>query len=117
MIILEAFACGVPVVTTPVAAITEVVDHERNGLLVPVGDIDALAAALGRLIEDADLRQRLGRAARQDHTRAYDIRDYAARLVVLWRVVANNRRCAPSELPGTETYRALEHTVQTALKG
>lgn len=71
MIILEAFACSVPVVTTPVAAITEVVDHERNGLLVPVGDIDALAAALGRLIEDADLRQRLGRAARQDHARAY----------------------------------------------
>ena len=46
MTILEAFAHGVPVVTTPVAAITEVVEHERNGLLVPVGDIEALTAAL-----------------------------------------------------------------------
>jgi glycosyltransferase involved in cell wall biosynthesis len=117
MIILEAFACGVPVITTPVAAITEVVEHERNGLLVPVGDIDALVAALRRLIEDAELRQRLGRAARQDHARAYDIRDYAARLVKLWREVTSNRRRSPSGLPGTEAYRALERTVQTAAEG
>ena len=64
MIILEGFACGVPVITTPVAAITEVVEHERNGLLVPVGDIEALAEALRRLIDDPDLRLRLGRTAR-----------------------------------------------------
>jgi glycosyltransferase involved in cell wall biosynthesis len=90
MTILEAFACGIPVVTTPVAAITEAVEHERNGLLVPVGDIDALTDALRRLIEDPDLRGRLGRAAREDHARAYDIRGYVARLVSLWREVARN---------------------------
>jgi glycosyltransferase involved in cell wall biosynthesis len=88
MIILEAFACGIPVITTPVAAITEVVEHERNGLLVPVGDIGALADALRRLIDDRELRQRLGRTARADHARAYDIRDYVARLVNLWREAA-----------------------------
>jgi glycosyltransferase involved in cell wall biosynthesis len=86
--ILEAFACGVPVVTTPVAAITEAVEHERNGLLVPVGDIAALAEALRRLIEDGDLRRRLGRAAREDHARGYEIRGHVARLVSLWREVA-----------------------------
>jgi glycosyltransferase involved in cell wall biosynthesis len=88
MIIPEAFACGIPVVTTPVAAITDVVIHERNGLLVPVGDIEALTDSLRRLIEDADLRQRLGRAAKEDHARAYDICGYAARLVDLWREAA-----------------------------
>jgi glycosyltransferase involved in cell wall biosynthesis len=92
MIILEAFAHGVPVITTPVAAITEVLDHERNGLLVPVGDIDALVSALRRLVEDPALRGRLGRAAREDHARAYDIRGYAARLVDLWRDVAQSSR-------------------------
>jgi glycosyltransferase involved in cell wall biosynthesis len=116
MIILEGFAYGVPVITTPVAAITEVVDHERNGLLVPVGDIEALAAALRRLIEDPELRLRLGRAAREDHARAYDIRGYAARLVNLWREVAANRKWSPSESQGTTRYRGLEGTVQTAPK-
>jgi len=105
-----------PIITTPVAAITEVVEHERNGLLVPVGDIDALADAMRRLIEDADLRLRLGRAAREDHARAYDIRGYAARLVKLWREVATNRKWSPSESQGIARYRGLEGTVQTAPK-
>jgi glycosyltransferase involved in cell wall biosynthesis len=115
MIILEGFAHGVPVITTPVAAITEVLDHERNGLLVPVGDVGALTAALRRLIADGELRRRLGRAARQDHARAYDIRDYAARLVKLWREVANSRRRLPSGLPETAEH-ALPGTVQAAPK-
>jgi glycosyltransferase involved in cell wall biosynthesis len=116
MLILEAFACGVPVITTPVAAITEVVDHERNGLLVPVGDIEALVSALRRLIEDQDLRLRLGRAARADHARAYDIRGYAARLVGLWRDVAADRKWPSSALQETSGYGGLERTVQAAPK-
>jgi len=94
MTILEAFACGVPVVTTPVAAITEAVEHERNGLLVPVGHIEALADALRRLIDDPDLRRRLGQAAREDHARAYDIRGYVTRLVNLWRETASTEYAA-----------------------
>jgi glycosyltransferase involved in cell wall biosynthesis len=85
MIIPEAFAYGIPVITTPVAAITEAVEHERNGLLVPVGDIEALTDAVRRLIEDPQLRGRLGRQAREDHARSFDIRGYAERLVDLWR--------------------------------
>lgn len=106
MTILEAFAYGVPVITTPVAAITEAVEHERNGLLVPVGDIDALTDALRRLIEDPELRRRLGRAAREDHTRAYDIRGYVSRLVSLWRDVARNNTFA------TATDRAPALTIE-----
>ena len=85
---MQAMACGLPVVTTPVAAITEAVEHERNGLLVPVGDIAALTEALRRLIEDGDLRRRLGRAAREDHARGYEIQGHVAQLVSLWREVA-----------------------------
>jgi glycosyltransferase involved in cell wall biosynthesis len=88
MIIPEAFACGIPVITTPVAAITEAIDHGRNGLLVPVGDIEGLAAAIRRLIEDPDLRRRLGQEARKDHARSYEIRAYAMKLVKLWREAA-----------------------------
>lgn len=57
--IVEAMSVGVPVVTTPVAGIPEVVQHERTGLLVPPGDPDALARAIGRLLGDPGLRARL----------------------------------------------------------
>lgn len=83
--VLEGFAYGLAVVATPVGAIPEVIQHERNGLIVPVGDIDALAATLRRLIEDRELRLRLGAAARQDHADRYDIRVYVSRLAAIWR--------------------------------
>jgi hypothetical protein len=54
-----------PVVATHVGGIPEVVADGETGLLVPVGDIDALAAALGRLAASRELRQRLGEAGRQ----------------------------------------------------
>jgi glycosyltransferase involved in cell wall biosynthesis len=61
--LLEAMVSGVPVVATEVSAMPEVVQHEVNGILVPPGDVDALAAAVERLIVDGQLRNKLGRAA------------------------------------------------------
>src|SRR5262249_1385971 len=52
MAILEAFAWGIAVVATPVGSIPEVIEHERNGLIVPVGDVQALAQAIRRLVQD-----------------------------------------------------------------
>lgn len=84
MVILEAFAHGVAVISTPVGAVPEVIDHERNGLLVPVGDVAALSTAMERLISDRDLRKRLGSAARSDHAKRYEIGPYVTRLVAVW---------------------------------
>jgi glycosyltransferase involved in cell wall biosynthesis len=56
----------------------EVVDGE-TGLLVPVDDVDALAAALGRLAGDADLRQRMGAAGETRARDLYDERKVVAR--------------------------------------
>ena len=57
--IIEAFACGLPVVTSRAGGIPYVVDHERNGLMVDCGDHEALAAATLRLLNDRALAQRL----------------------------------------------------------
>lgn len=62
--LMEAAACGRPVVGTDVPGCREVVRHEETGLVVPVRDPKALAAALRRLIDDRDLRRRLGEGGR-----------------------------------------------------
>ena len=88
MVVIEAFAAGIAVIATPVYAVAEVVQHERNGLLVRPGDRDGIAAALARLIDDAELRRRLGETARQDHAERYDPTAYMERLVSLWEKAA-----------------------------
>ena len=75
---LEAMASGLPVVSTRTGAIPEYLESGVHGLLVDPGDAKGLAEALRRLILDADLRARLGAAARQ-RARDYD-----------WGVVASS---------------------------
>jgi glycosyltransferase involved in cell wall biosynthesis len=61
---LEAMAFQVPVVATRAGALPEVVEHERTGLTVAPGDAGALAAAIVRLLRDADLRRSMGAEGR-----------------------------------------------------
>jgi glycosyltransferase involved in cell wall biosynthesis len=64
--LIEALAAGAPVVTTDVTAGNEVIAHERNGLLTPYGDVEALAAAIVRLLHDRRLGARLVAAGRPE---------------------------------------------------
>jgi glycosyltransferase involved in cell wall biosynthesis len=62
---VEAMACGTPLVATTGGALPEVVGHNgTTGLMVPPGDPGALAAAIGRALDDPRLRARLGAAGR-----------------------------------------------------
>ena len=65
-VLYEAGVFELPVVTTPVGAISALVRDGENGLLVAPGDVDALTAALRRLATDAGLRARLGAQLRHD---------------------------------------------------
>ena len=65
MVLLEAMSYYVPVVTTAMGGITDIVDNEQTGLIVPPNDADALAAALRRLIDDRALAARLGAAGEE----------------------------------------------------
>lgn len=71
---MEAAALGVPVVATDVRGCRQAVDHGVTGLLVPVRDPDALAAAVEQLATDADLRRLMGTAARAKAERDFDQR-------------------------------------------
>jgi len=70
--LIEAGACGLPLVTTDVPGCREVVTHEVDGLLVPVKDSRSLAQVIGRLQDDPALRSRLGSAARFKATSEFD---------------------------------------------
>jgi glycosyltransferase involved in cell wall biosynthesis len=62
--VIEAMAAGRPVVSTRVGGVPDIVEDNQSGLLVAPGDAGALAAAMGRLARDADLRSRLGARGR-----------------------------------------------------
>ena len=63
--IIEALAAGVPVVSTDVGGVRDVVADGRSGLLVPAGDVTALGAAIERLARDPELRRTLGSSGRE----------------------------------------------------
>jgi colanic acid/amylovoran biosynthesis glycosyltransferase len=71
-VILEAMAMQLPVVSTRHSGIPEAVQDQVNGLLVPPADPSALAEALARLLEDADLRERFGRNGRRRIVDVFD---------------------------------------------
>lgn len=80
-VLAEVMAMGIPVVSTALAGIPELVDHERNGLLVPPRDPERLASALDRLLTDAALRRRLGEAGAADVRAHFDRRQNTQALV------------------------------------
>jgi L-malate glycosyltransferase len=63
---LEALACGVPVVGTDAGGLPEVVQNERTGCLVEVGDVEGAAHRVVRLLRDEPARRRMGEAGRAD---------------------------------------------------
>ncbi len=71
-VLVEAMASGLPVVSTNVAGIPELIESGVNGLLAPQKDARALADAIARLLDEPDLRRKLGAAAREKVCRLFD---------------------------------------------
>jgi glycosyltransferase involved in cell wall biosynthesis len=82
VVLLEAAAMGAAIVASDISGINEVIISEENGLLVPQGDPVPLGAALCRLLDDAELRRRLGEAAR-DRAALYSTESIGARYAAL----------------------------------
>lgn len=80
-VILEAMAMQLPVVSTIHSGIPEVIHDGVNGLLVPPGDFSALAGAIARLLDDADLRVSLGKRGRIAVTEKFNIEHNVGQLL------------------------------------
>lgn len=72
-VLLESCAAGRPVITTDHAGCREAVDHEQNGLLVPIKDVEATAAAIEQLISDPEKRKEMGQKSREKAQAEFDI--------------------------------------------
>ena len=90
MVLSEAGAAGLPVVSTRVAAISEIVRDGQTGELVPAGDAQALTEALRKLICDSTLRLQQGKEATKRMHMQFDARANTQRLLDVLKQVAKN---------------------------
>jgi glycosyltransferase involved in cell wall biosynthesis len=88
VVLMEAMACGLPVVASRLSGIPELVEDGVSGLLVEPGDVEGLAAAITRLAGDRALRERLGRAARARVVESFNIEKSVCRLEDLFAEAA-----------------------------
>ena len=91
LVIVEAMACGTPVLAASVDGIPEIIAHDKNGWLVPSRDEPALAAAIVQLSRDSDLRRRLAQQGSQD-VRKFNADRYLAELQGFYRALGSARQ-------------------------
>ena len=103
--ILEAMACGVPVIATAVGGIPEQISDARTGWLVPPGDVDGMADRIIRMLSTESLRERVGHEAAITTQRRFDVREQTAAYVRWFAGITESlkrlpeRRAAPCMVP------------------
>lgn len=96
VVLMEAMACELPVVTTPLTGIPDLVQDRETGLFVAERDASGLAEALSDLMADKALRQRLGKQARQTVLKDFEIRGTAEKMATIFRQVVEAKEKAIS---------------------
>jgi glycosyltransferase involved in cell wall biosynthesis len=89
--LMEAAACGVPVVATTVGGVPELVEDGVTGLLARAGDADAVASALARLLQHGQLRAQMSAAARRRAEQSFSVTRQVDRLLDLWSKIIGDR--------------------------
>jgi glycosyltransferase involved in cell wall biosynthesis len=81
LVMIEALACGTPVLTLPNGAAPEIVDDGVEGFTAPVGTIEPLADAIRRLAVDREMRLRMGRAGRARVLREFSVQEFCRQTI------------------------------------
>ena len=99
--LLDAMACSRPIVATGAGGIPEIVEHGISGLLVPIRDHHALADAIVRALQDADLRQRMGDAGFARVNERFTVERMVSETAELYERIARGPHIAGTEQPPT----------------
>ncbi|TSC84102.1 MAG: glycosyltransferase [Parcubacteria group bacterium Gr01-1014_17] len=91
VVVTEAAAYGLPIIMTDVGCAGEFIKNGENGIVIPVSDEDALVAAMRRVIEDTELRARLGHAARASFAALPSADEQIRKQVEEWRLLVRQR--------------------------
>jgi L-malate glycosyltransferase len=92
--VLEAMALGKPVIASKVGGLREAIKDRRNGFLVDIGDVEAIAQHWRELISDPELCLKMGQEARKTVYAEYQIDDKVVRLAEIWAEMARSKRAA-----------------------
>jgi glycosyltransferase involved in cell wall biosynthesis len=95
MTLLEAMAAGLPIVSTNVGGISELVNHNETGLLVPPQSPEALAGAILELMHDPQRAVNMGHSGRRRVEEEFDIRVVTAKYEELYRALLRMNRHSP----------------------
>ena len=85
--VLEAMSYGLATLATPVGGVPQIIRDGEDGLLFPVGDVDALVAALDRLMSDSALKETLGRAGRKRIQTAFSFDAFMGNLIDIYEEI------------------------------
>jgi glycosyltransferase involved in cell wall biosynthesis len=90
-VIIEAYACGIPVVASRLGSLSELVEEGKTGSLFSPGSADELSEVMGRMILDPDMACRLGQEARRTFEEQYTAARDHERLEAIYRGVIKDR--------------------------
>ena len=83
--VIEAMACGIPVITSNVKGPSEIVTHAYDGFTVSPGDVYELTKAVGQIMSDTALQMKLGRNARNTVEKRFDLQEHSRSLLRLYQ--------------------------------